>query len=86
VPSLLIILVGWVIGILIGMTVVGAGSLTTPMLIAWFGRLLSDRRARTPLTHSDQFYLAPAVRNPWHVDRSALEPADFIVGTDESAA
>jgi uncharacterized membrane protein YfcA len=28
---------GWLIGFLIGMTGVGAGSLTTPMLIAWFG-------------------------------------------------
>jgi len=36
-PSLLIIPAGWVIGFLIGMTGVGAGSVTTPMLIYWFG-------------------------------------------------
>jgi uncharacterized membrane protein YfcA len=36
-PDPLIIPVGWVIGFLIGMTGVGAGSLTTPILISGFG-------------------------------------------------
>src|SRR6185436_5456654 len=36
-PSPWIVAVGWLIGFLIGMTGVGAGSLTTPMLISGFG-------------------------------------------------
>ena len=36
-PSLWIVACGWLIGFLIGMTGVGAGSLTTPMLISGFG-------------------------------------------------
>ncbi len=36
-PSPLIVAGGWLIGFLIGMTGVGAGSLTTPMLISGFG-------------------------------------------------
>ena len=36
-PSLWIVAGGWLIGFLIGMTGVGAGSLTTPMLIVSFG-------------------------------------------------
>jgi uncharacterized protein len=36
-PSLWIVAGGWLIGFLIGMTGVGAGSLTTPMLIFGFG-------------------------------------------------
>ena len=36
-PSPWIVAGGWLIGFLIGMTGVGAGSLTTPMLISGFG-------------------------------------------------